>query len=554
MHRKIKPNPLTLKSLIDYSVKTFSKYPSVSFVDGSPITYKQLGQNINELAVLLYSLGLQKGDKVALFSHNMPNWVIAYFAVASKGLVIVPILPDFTKEEVENVLLHSESKVLIVSERLREKTNDLILPELKATILINDFSIVEGAVVNPSIDIKEINKIKVGENDTAAIIYTSGTTGRSKGVVLAHKSITFVAMQSYTVRKIDHNDVFLSFLPLSHTYENSIGMLYPIMYGSSIYFLEKPPTAATLIPAMAKIKPTMMLSVPLIMEKLYKSQIYLKFQSSHLKRLAYRTPFSRKIIHRIAGKKLYKTFGGRLQFFGIGGAKLDYYVERFLKEARFPYAIGYGLTETAPLLAGAAPHQTVLQSTGYALEGVTLKINEPNSDGIGEIWAKGPNVMKGYYKNPEATEEVLTSDGWFRTGDLGMFDKKNRLFIKGRMKNTILGASGENIYPEDIESVINNSEFVVESLVIEEDGFLVAKVLLDIEALEKHIEQIKTKVEQKKGHFAEWKEHFTKDLNSKLNRTSQIKRVDLMDEPFEKTASQKIKRFKYTKKTSKKDK
>lgn len=554
MQRKIIPSPLTLKSLINYSVKHFSKFPSVSFVDGIPLTYKQLGQEIDRLAKLLYSFGLKKGDKVALYSHNMPNWVIAYFAVVSKGLVIVPVLPDFTKEEVENILNHSEAKVLIVSKRLAERTNGLQLPDLKVQILLNDFTVVSGEPSEKSVDIKEINKIKVGEDDTAAIIYTSGTTGRSKGVVLSHRNITFVAMQSYSVQKIDHNDVFLSFLPLSHTYENSIGMLYPIMYGASIYYLEKPPTASSLLPAMAKIRPTMMLSVPLIMDKLYKNQIYLKFRTSHLKRLAYRTPFTRRIIHRIAGKKLYKSFGGRLKFFGIGGAKLDYYVERFLKESHFPYAIGYGLTETAPLLAGAAPNQTYLQSTGYPLEGVELKINNPDKDGVGELLAKGPNIMKEYYKNPEATAEVFTEDGWFKTGDLAAFDSKNRLFIKGRMKNTILGASGENIYPEDIESIINTNEFVVESLVVEEDGFLVAKVLLDLEAIERQIEQIKSKVEEKKENFAEWKERFTKELNSKLNRISQIKRMDIMDKPFEKTASQKIKRFKYTKDEPKKEK
>ncbi len=553
MQKKITPNPLTLKWLIENSVKNFSQYLSVSYVDGTPISYKQLGEKIDKIAQLLFSFDLQKGDKVALFSQNMPNWVIAYFAIVSKGLIVVPILPDFTKEETKNVLEHSEAKALIVSDKLSEKTNDLNIPNIKAQILIDDFSIIKGKSIEKSLGIIEINKIDVLEEDIAAIIYTSGTTGRSKGVVLSHKNITFVAMQSFTIQKIDHNDIFLSLLPLSHTYENSIGMLYPILYGASIYYLEKPPTAATLLPALSKIKPTMMLSVPLILEKIYKNQIYLKFRTSPLKKLIYRTPLTRKLIHRIAGKKLFTTFGGRLKFIGIGGAKLDYYVERFLKEGHFPYAIGYGLTETAPLLAGTAPHQTVLQSTGFAMEGVTLKIHEPNSEGVGEIWAKGPNVMQGYYKNQDATDEVLTSDGWFQTGDLGIIDAKKRLFIKGRKKNTIVGASGENIYPEDIESVINNSEFVVESLVIEEDGFLVAKVLLDIEALEKSIEQIKTKVEQKKVNFAEWKEHFTKDVNSKLNRTSQIKRVDVMDEPFEKTASQKIKRFKYTK-TPKKEK
>ena len=551
MYNKITPQPLTLKSLIDYSVAHFADNTAVAFVEGNGLLkYSELGNAIDEMAGMLYSFGLQRGDKVALYSQNMPNWVIAYFAVVARGLVIVPILPDFTREEVENVLIHSEAKALFVSERLRSKTDGLELPNLKAIIKLEDLTVISGEITNKKTD--KVAEILVNEEDIAAIIYTSGTTGRSKGVVLTQKNITFVAMQSYTIFPINEHDVFLSFLPLSHTYENSIGMLYPIMYGASIYYLEKPPTAASLLPAMAKIRPTMMLSVPLIMEKLYKNQIQAKFVKTKFSRMIYKSPVFRVLIHRIAGKKLYQTFGGRLKFFGIGGAKLDSRVERFLKEAKFPYAIGYGLTETAPLLAGAAPHQTKLQSTGYAMEGVELKLNEPNKKGVGEIWAKGPNVMVGYYKNPEATDEVLTPDGWFRTGDLGKFDTKQRLFIKGRMKNTIVSASGENIYPEDIESVINNTQYVVESLVVEEDGYLVAKVILDIEAIEKNIAHLKAVIDEKKEKYTEWKQHFTKELNAKLNRASQINRVDIMDEPFEKTASQKIKRFLYNKTNPKK--
>jgi len=555
MNKKIVPNPLTLQSLLNYSTKNFAELPSVSFVGGTPITYSELGVQIVQVARLLFSLGLKKGDKVALLSHNMPNWVIAYFSVVSNGMIIVPILPDFTREEIENVLLHSESKAIFISERLSSRIEGLDLPHLESKISLDNLTLLSG---NQNSELKVQHTI-VNEDDTAAIIYTSGTTGRSKGVVLSHRSLTFTAMQSYTFHAISSSDVFLSLLPLSHTYENTIGLLYPIMYGASIYYLEKPPTASALLPALAKIRPTMMLSVPLIMEKLYKTQIQSKFTGNHLKRMIYENFIFRKIIHRIAGKKLIQTFGGRLAFFGIGGAKLDSRVERFLQEARFPYAIGYGLTETAPLLAGAGVNQTKLQSTGFAVQGVDLKINNPDKKGVGEIWAKGPNVMKGYYKNPEATSEVLTADGWFRTGDFGKFDSFKRLYIKGRMKSTIIGASGENIYPEDIETVINNERFVVESLVIEEDGFLVAKVLLDIDALEKNIDHLKSVIEVKKEKgrkaireidekYHVWSQHFVKELNEKLNRVSQIKRVDIMDEPFEKTASQKIKRFLYEKK------
>ena len=555
MNKKIVPNPLTLQSLLNYSTTHFAGLPSVSFVGGTPMTYSELGAQVVQVAGLLFSLGLKKGDKVALLSHNMPNWVIAYFSVVSNGMIIVPILPDFTREEIENVLLHSESKAIFISERLSSRIEGLDLPHLESKISLDNLTLLSG---NQNSELKVQHTI-VNEDDTAAIIYTSGTTGRSKGVVLSHRSLTFTAMQSYTFHAISSSDVFLSLLPLSHTYENTIGLLYPIMYGASIYYLEKPPTASALLPALAKIRPTMMLSVPLIMEKLYKTQIQSKFTGNHLKRMIYENFIFRKIIHRIAGKKLIQTFGGRLAFFGIGGAKLDSRVERFLQEARFPYAIGYGLTETAPLLAGAGVNQTKLQSTGFAVQGVDLKINNPDKKGVGEIWAKGPNVMKGYYKNPEATSEVLTADGWFRTGDFGKFDSFKRLYIKGRMKSTIIGASGENIYPEDIETVINNERFVVESLVIEEDGFLVAKVLLDIDALEKNIDHLKSVIEVKKEKgrkaireidekYHVWSQHFVKELNEKLNRVSQIKRVDIMDEPFEKTASQKIKRFLYEKK------
>jgi long-chain acyl-CoA synthetase len=545
MHKEIHLQSLTLKSLIENAVQSFPDNPSISFVEGQPINYTQLGNEIERISDMLFSYGLKKGDKVALFSHNMPNWVIAFFAVVSKGLIIVPILPDFSADETKNVLEHSESKVLFISERLYPRVESLIVPALKTTIKLDDFSVIKS-------DVKYVETkagdIDVNETDIGSIIYTSGTTGRSKGVVLTHKNMTHVAAASFGVFPINHEDVFLSFLPLSHTYENAIGMLFPILYGASVYYLEKPPTAAALLPALAKIRPTMMLSVPLIMEKIYKVQIQGKFAKNHFTWVIYKTPLFRKLIHKIAGKKLYQTFGGRLKFFGIGGAKIDARVERFLKEARMPYAIGYGLTETAPLLAGAAPHQTKLQSTGFAIRGVELKIHEPNEKGVGEIWAKGPNVMQGYYKNPEATAEVLVEDGWFRTGDYGRLDRQKRLYIKGRMKNMIVSASGENIYPEDIESVINNNQYVLESLVVEEDGQLVAKVLLDLEALEKHYQHLKNIIEDKKLQYHEWMAHFTKEINEKLNKFSQLKRVDVMHEPFEKTASQKIKRFLYTKK------
>jgi len=299
---------------------------------------------------------------------------------------------------------------------------------------------------------------------------------------------------------------------------------------------------------MAEVKPTMMLTVPLIMEKIYFNKILPTFRDNTILNLLYKISFFRKLLHAAAGKKLVNTFGGKLKFFGIGGAKLNRSVERFLREAKFPYAIGYGLTETAPLLAGANPQKSVFESTGPAIEGIELIINNPDKKtGEGEIWAKGPNVMKGYYKEPEMTKEVLTPDGWFKTGDLGSFDRNNNLYIKGRLKNMIVGASGENIYPEEIESIINNFRFVVDSLVVQQKGKLVALVQINMEELEKKYQLLKQDMTQKvEDKVDEVLTELKLYVNSQVNKFSQIQKVVLQPDPFQKTATLKIKRFLYT--------
>jgi len=547
LSKKIVPNPLTLQSLYQYSVANFAQFPSIAFAGNEPITYGEFGKKTDEIAHLLFAAGLRQGDKVAILSQNMPNWVIAYFAIVSSGLVVVPIMADFSSKEVEDVLQHSQTKAIFISERQIPKIQKSYIPSISFEVKLDDFSIIKDNSDKNLSNNEDFTQPTVKEDDLAALIYTSGTTGRSKGVMLTHKNITWNAVQCAQFHQIESSDVFLSFLPLSHTYENTIGMIYPIMYGSSIYYLEKPPTPAALLPALEKIRPTVMCSVPLVMEKIYKTQVQSKFTKNKFIRSIYKTPIFRIIIHRIAGKKLAKVFGGRLVFFGIGGSKIDSRVERFLKEAKFPYAIGYGLTETSPLVAGAGVSQTKIQSTGFAIQDVEIQLVDKNKKGVGEIWVKGPNVMQGYYKNPELTAEILTEDGWFKTGDLAYMDSKGRIYIKGRSKSTIVGANGENIYPEDIESVINNQEFVVESLVVEENGFLVAKVLPNLEELEKYIENIRLNVENRKERYQFWKENVKHEINARLNKVSQIKRIDIVEEPFEKTASMKIKRFLYTK-------
>jgi long-chain acyl-CoA synthetase len=541
---------MTFPSKFYETVENHGKRNAYAFVGENPKTYEEAKREIHALMAFLEKNGISQGDKVAILSANMPNWGLAYFAITFMGAVAVPVLPDFSVTEVANVLEHSGSVAIFISAPLLNRIDGFKSEVLKTFIQIEDYSLINKENNHFGYDpsASPVRDYNVEEDDLASIIYTSGTTGRSKGVMLTHKNITFNAMKGRRIQWIDENDRFLSVLPLSHTYENTLGLILPMLGGSCVYYLRKPPTPTVLIPALAEVKPTMMLTVPLIIEKIYFNKILPTFQDNFILKLLYKIPTLRKLLNKAAGKKLYATFGGELKFFGIGGAKLNKTVEKFLIEAKFPYAIGYGLTETAPLLAGANPQKSVFDSTGPAIEEIELKINNPDKKtGEGEIWAKGPNVMKGYYKEPEMTNEVLTSDGWFKTGDLGVMDKMNNLYIKGRLKNMIVGASGENIYPEEIESVINNFRFVVESLVVQQKGKLVAMVHLNMEELEKKYQILKEDMSEK---FEEKKEELLAELkeyvNSNVNKFSQINKVVLQKVPFQKTATLKIKRFLYT--------
>lgn len=536
---------LTLPAIFERTLKSFGDRIAYSFSDENPETYNQIADRVRSVIFFLEQNGIRKGDRVAILSLNMPNWAVAFHAITFMGAVAVPVLPDFSPIEIKNVLEHSESKAVFVSSTLSQKLENFRPGNFKI-ISIENFSFVSHG--DGSAEYKSADHWKgayyVEEEDLASIIYTSGTTGKSKGVMLTHKNIVINAIQGSKVQPIDENDRFLSVLPLSHTYENTLGLVLPILFGSSVYYLRKPPTPAVLLPALEKIRPTMMLTVPLIIEKIYFNKILPSIQESKLISRLYRVPFLRKKINAAAGKKLLKTFGGNLKFFGIGGAKLNPAVEKFLIEAKFPYAIGYGLTETAPLLAGSNPTSTVFESTGPPVENVELIIHDPDKNtGEGEIWARGPNIMKGYYLEPELTSQVITPDGWFRTGDLGVFDSRNNLYIKGRLKNMILGSSGENIYPEEIESIINNSGFVVESLVLEQKGKLVALVHLNMEELEKKYRTLKEDMAEKKEELVREIKTY---VNSHLNKFSQIHKVIIHPEPFQKTATLKIKRFLYS--------
>lgn len=557
---------LTLRSVIEESVERNSNLPAVSFVDQPKITYREFKQKLDEVVKFLKSSGITVGDKVAILSENQPNWGIAYFAITSMGAVAVPIMTEFHSAEVHHILRHSESKAIFVSAKYFSKIEEFDSSTLTTRILLDDFSVIPSETKNDLLKEvisgakQEFAKIKeaalkfvglipeeVEENDLALILYTSGTTGHSKGVMLTHKNVVYDAIATVEMVGANSSDRFLSILPLFHTYESTLGLVIPIMVGASITYLDKPPTPAVLLSALKKVKPTVVLSVPLVIEKIYRNKVLPEFNKKFIVKSLYKIPTIRKKLNKIAGKKLFETFGGELRLFCIGGASLPADVELFMREAEFPYAIGYGLTETSPLVTGTDTKNVRLRSAGKPMRGMQVKIDSPDPNtGEGEVLIKGPNVMIGYYKDPEKTKEVFTDDGWFKSGDLGVMDEDGYLYIKGRSKNVIIGANGKNIYPEEIESIINSFPFVVESLVIEKGELLIAKIHPNYEEIDKEYNiqklsepearEIKNKI------FAD----LLVKINERVNTFSKINKIIEQTIPFEKTPTQKIKRFLYT--------
>ena len=530
---------VTLSKLFEMCTDTYAKRPLSRFVDGGQeYTYDSFKHKCLELSQRFNRFGISAGDKVAILSNNMPNWTVAMFSCVPFGRVTVPILPDSSESEITNILIHSECKAIFVSKRLLKKVSDEVRKRLTLVIDIETFEFIqkddhaftcEGRSSEPQAD------------DLASIIYTSGTSGNAKGVMLSHRNFCQNIIAAFHAQPAGKKDRWLSILPMSHTYEMAFSVLYPLFVGGCVYYIKKPPTPSILMDAMKKVRPTIMCAVPLIIEKVYKNSVVPTVEKSRT--LSWMKKKMPRILYWLVGKKLYKSFGGKLKFFGIGGSKLDSTVEDFLNKARFPYAIGYGLTETAPLITNACVGKTVVGSIGVPAYNVQVKLqNVDPATGEGEIIAKGDNVMLGYYRDPERTRAALTDDGWFRTNDLASVDSKGRYYIKGRLGNMIVVPSGENIYPEEIEQVINNMRGVNESIVIERDGKLVALVkfdedIIDWDAIEKE--------EKFFENLENWKKKVMEYVNKRVGKQSNIGEVDAMKEDFEKTATQKIRRFKY---------
>ena len=531
----------TLSDILDYSSSKYAKRVASDYVDGGQrYTYASFKEACDRLSGVLATFGINASDKIAILSENMPNWAVAFFSITSNGRIAVPMLPEVSPNEVENILLHSDAKAAFVSRKQLPKISEEALQRLHLVIDISTFDLIRVDETKYTCD----GTTKHPEPmDIAAIIYTSGTTGNAKGVMLSHRNFCANVEESWYAHHVYRKDVFLSILPLAHTYEMSIGMLYPFARGASVYYIQKPPTPTVLMAAIDKLRPTTMLSVPLIIEKVVRSKVLPTINKSRM--LSYLRDKMPWLLYWLVGTKLKKQFGGRMRFFGIGGAKLDVEVERFLKKCRFPYAIGYGLTETAPLICDAGPKKTHIGTTGTASYNVCVRLADVNPEtGQGELQVKGPNVMLGYYKDYHRTQAVMTPDGWMRTGDMATVDKKGRYSILGRMGNVIIGSSGENIYPEEIESVINNLGGVSDSLVVSRSGQLVALVQFNEDQIDWNMED-----EEKFLEMLDQKKQEVMDfVNSKVSQFLKIKDVVVMKEPFNKTATHKIRRFLYQEK------
>lgn len=563
MTRNISLRENTINCLLETSAERFGPRPALGMALERPLTYGELFQQVMVMAETLRKEGVFKGDRIAILGENSPHWCIACLAVMRIGAIVVPILPDFPEADIHHILLDSEAKILFTTQRQMDKVLGIRDSKLLSVITLDNFRAESDLLpVEPISNFIErarnflrqipdkigLRSAEVGSDDIASIIYTSGTSGHSKAVMLSHGNfISNVLTSANHILEILPEWTFLSILPLSHSYEFTLGFLFPLLNGARIVYVGKTPTP-TILEKICKVeKPQVIPAVPLIMEKIYKKKVLAAFEKKRLLKLIARVPGLKMKVYRKIRDKLVEFFGGELRTMAIGGAAINREAEMFLKKSGFPYLIGYGLTETAPLLAGGpwGDETIAVGSTGKPIAGVEIRIDDPDPrSGIGEIVARGPNVMKGYYKNPEATRQVLDGEGWFRTGDLGNFDKAGNLYIRGRSKNMILMSNGENIYPESIEDKINSCMHVAESLVVESGGRLEALVYLDYDLID---EETRGRTQpQKREYIGELLQRLKETINPQLSAFAQISRFIEHEEPFQKTATSKIKRYLYS--------
>ncbi|RJP70102.1 MAG: AMP-forming long-chain acyl-CoA synthetase [Ignavibacteriales bacterium] len=553
----------TLDAFFERVIEKYPTRPSLALVGEKPFTYSEFGAKVYSLKETLKQIGIKKGDKIILLGNSSPNWSIAFMAITTMGAVAVPILEEFPEADIDHIIRHSEAVGIFISENLYNNLNLNSLSELKSIIKLNDFTTLSEITKNktnlwkqildlPGKIIKSLDKSvsdnsgeKINEDDLAEILYTSGTTGHSKGVMLTHKNLVSNLFEGPDLLGvINEESVVLSILPLAHAFGSTSAFLSIIRCGSSIYYLQKPPSPKILLDAMQIVQPTIMGAVPLVFEKIYHKQVVPTIARSKALRLLSKTGLTKKVLYKIIGKKVKKLLGGRLECVIIGGASFSPEVETFMKEGGIPYCCGYGLSECSPLVTFSSMKTQKMGSTGHAISDVSIKIVNPDpNSGIGEICIKGPNVMKGYYKDEELTRKSFTNDGWFITGDQGYLDKDGFIFITGRSKNVIVGPSGENIYPEVIESKLEESIFVEETIVYQADKQLIARVYPNYS----YIDTLKTAKDDSSiaSDIINILENLRSEVNAKLPNFSKISKIVEQISPFIKTPTNKIKRAEY---------
>lgn len=547
--------PERLVGYIEQSIKKNWDIEALSNYREKGHTYKELAERILKLHMLFRDSEIKEGDKVALVGRNSANWCITYLATVTYGAVIVPILPDFKPDDLTNIIIHSDSKLLFVDDKIYDTLDITKMPDISGVFSTDDFRLIRAVSIKikdvfPSLDQnfakaypilkpEDIRFSTITNDKLAVISYTSGTTGFSKGVMLSHNSLAANIRYAQNNMPLLPGDPIVSFLPLAHTYGCAFEFLFPFTIGCHITILTKTPSPQIVVQAFKEIKPRLILSVPLVIEKIFKKQLLPVINKPAMKALL-GVPAINKILHKKIREKLVETFGGRFKEIVIGGAAFNPDAEKFFKKIGFRFTVGYGMTECGPLISYASWDTTRLGASGRAVDTLEVKIDSPDQEKVvGEIILRGENVMLGYYKNEKATREMIDEEGWLHTGDLGLIDGEGNIYIKGRSKSMLLGSSGKNIYPEEIEAVINNKNYVVESVVIQENDKIVALVYPDFEMMK----QNNITEEQLQEIF----ETYKKEVNERLPDFMSVSKFRIHREEFTKTPKRSIKRFLYTK-------
>jgi len=540
---------------IEQSIKQNWEIEALSNYKEKGYSYKKIAEKILKLHILFKGSGIKEGDKIALAGRNSANWCVTYLATVTYGAVIVPILPDFKPDDLTNIIIHSDSRLLLVDDKIHDLLDITKMAEIIGVISLDDFRMINSVNkalndVFSSLDEKytglfpELKKddVKFSEisNDQLAVIsYTSGTTGFSKGVMITHNSLAANVRYAQNNMPLRAGDPLVSFLPLAHTYGCAFEFLFPFTIGCHNTILSKTPSPQIIIQAFKEIKPRLILSVPLVIEKIFKKQLLPVISKPQMKILL-AIPLLNKILYKKIREKLVETFGGEFKEIVIGGAAFNADAEKFFKKIRFKFSIGYGMTECGPLISYASWDTNKLGASGRAVDTLEVTIDSPDPENVvGEIILRGENVMTGYYKNEKATREMIDDDGWMHTGDLGVIDKDGNIFIKGRSKSMILGPSGQNIYPEEIEAVINNKDYIVESVVISVDNKLIALVFPDNEMMKRD--------NLSEEQLLEYLDKTRKEVNERLPEFMAVSKFRIHHEEFAKTPKRSIKRFLYTK-------